>query len=314
MVEITNGQVKGSVMSDIIDATHDVEIARAAATMEHAPWFFTDEKHPTRLERAAKALREGRITLLSEQEARVQGSEKVYSVRGFHCTCPASTKGKSFYCVHAVAVKLAREVQTRLGQHTQASLPLSPVTAEERLAQTPLIHGHCIAPALPDGPQDTDGTCAHPTANGVLCAIHLELAQAQEETEASAEEEIPVMLTPDPTVADATPDVRIPRQFISTIKGKQFVQFAGLLAMAHATGLQSLSEEFISVTPELALARAVVTFTDGRTFSACADATPENVNAMVRNSFARISLTRAKARALRDALNVACVSVEELDV
>jgi hypothetical protein len=308
MVETTNGQVKECVMSEKIDATHTVEIERAAAEMHYAPWVHPEEKPPTRLERAAKAVREGRITLVSEHEAQVQGSEKVYFVRGFHCTCPAATKGKSFYCVHAVAVKLAREVQTRLGQQPQASLPLPPTTVDERLAQAP-TQIPCRAPGLPSGPRLDDGTCAHPVVDRGLCATHLALA----ETEAPpAQEEMPAMLVPESTTEDTTPDVRIPRQFVKVIKGKQFVEFAGLLAMAHERGLQSLSEEFISVTPELALARAVATFSDGRTFSACADATPENVNAMVKLHFARVALTRSKARALRDGLNVACLAVEEL--
>ena len=62
----------------------------------------------------------------------------------------------------------------------------------------------------------------------------------------------------------------IPSQFLVTIQGKEFVQYAGLLAMAHAKGLQSLSAHFISVTSELALAEATAEFTDGKTFSECA--------------------------------------------
>ena len=107
--------------------------------------------------------------------------------------------------------------------------------------------------------------------------------------------------------------VTIPREFLTTIHGKEFVQFAGLLAMAHAQGLTSLSAELVSVTPDLALAKATATFADGRTFTEAADATPDNVNAGVRKHFARCALTRAKARCLRDALNVSSCAVEELD-
>ena len=49
----------------------------------------------------------------------------------------------------------------------------------------------------------------------------------------------------------------IPREFITTIHGKEFVQFAGLLAMAHAQGLTSLTAELVSVTHDQALARAM---------------------------------------------------------
>ena len=44
----------------------------------------------------------------------------------------------------------------------------------------------------------------------------------------------------------------------------------------------------------------------------CADATPTNVGAKVKAHFACMALTRAKARALRDALNIAMCSVEEM--
>ena len=42
------------------------------------------------------------------------------------------------------------------------------------------------------------------------------------------------------------------------------------------------------------------------------DASPDNVGDKVRPHFARMVLTRAKARVLRDALNIGMCSVEEL--
>jgi hypothetical protein len=74
--------------------------------------------------------------------------------------------------------------------------------------------------------------------------------------------------------------------------------FGGLLAIAHERGLVSLKADFITVTAELALAHAIATFTDGRTFEESADATPANVNSKIRPHFPRLALTRAKARAL----------------
>jgi hypothetical protein len=105
----------------------------------------------------------------------------------------------------------------------------------------------------------------------------------------------------------------IPVEFVTVIHGKEFVQFAGLLAMAHAQGLTSLTAELVSITPELATARATATFADGRVFAEAADATPDNVNAGVKKHFARCALTRAKSRALRDALNIGMVALEEVD-
>ena len=102
-------------------------------------------------------------------------------------------------------------------------------------------------------------------------------------------------------------------RWIKKIHGKDFIQYAGLLAMAHDQGLQELSAAFISVTPELALAAAHAFFADGRKFWDAGDATPTNVHQQVRAHFPRVALTRAKARCLRDALNIGMVAVEELE-
>jgi hypothetical protein len=106
--------------------------------------------------------------------------------------------------------------------------------------------------------------------------------------------------------------LRIPAQFITYLHGKAFVQFGGLLAMAHEHGLQSLTARFITVEADLATAEATAVFEDGRHFTECGDASPSNVGDKVRPHFARMALTRAKARALRDALNIGMCSVEEL--
>ncbi len=88
--------------------------------------------------------------------------------------------------------------------------------------------------------------------------------------------------------------------------------YTGLLALAQQQGLQSLDVRFIDVQAEMATAIATATFQDGRSFTECGDATPGNVNTNIKPHFARMALTRAKARALRDALNIGMCSVEEL--
>jgi hypothetical protein len=114
-----------------------------------------------------------------------------------------------------------------------------------------------------------------------------------------------------PEASLAIPDSLAP--FIVHLHGKPFVQYAGLLTLAHARGLVHLKATFISVTSELALAAAEATFADGKTYGECADSTPQNVGAKVKMHFPRLALTRAKARVLRDALNINLVSVEELE-
>ena len=119
---------------------------------------------------------------------------------------------------------------------------------------------------------------------------------------------------PEETLAPMPPGSQgIPRQFLRQVHGKDFVEYPGLLAMAHAQGLQSLVARLTRVTDQPALAEATATFSDGRIFSEAADATPENVGATVRAHVPRVALTRAKARALRDALNIGICAVEELE-
>ncbi len=111
---------------------------------------------------------------------------------------------------------------------------------------------------------------------------------------------------------ETQPPSTIDARWLVFLHGKQFVLYAGLLAMAHARGLVSLKARFLSVTPELALAEATATFRNGSEFSEAADATPANVGAKVKAHFPRMAITRAKARALRDALNIGLCTLEEL--
>ena len=111
-------------------------------------------------------------------------------------------------------------------------------------------------------------------------------------------------------VPPATPGLS---RWIKKIHGKDFVQYEGLLAMAHEQGLTELGAEFISVDEKIALAFAWAIFKDGRKFWESGDATPQNVHAQVKAHYPRVALTRAKARVLRDALNIGTVAIEELD-
>jgi hypothetical protein len=118
---------------------------------------------------------------------------------------------------------------------------------------------------------------------------------------------------PTPSDADPLSDVlAIPAQYLQLIDGKPFVKYAGLLAMAHDRGLQQLEAQFTQVSDTLAVAYATAIFTDGRRFTESGDATPENVGIQMRPHFARFALTRAKARCLRDALNIGLCAVEEV--
>jgi hypothetical protein len=138
------------------------------------------------------------------------------------------------------------------------------------------------------------------------------VALTKERLEAQAESPRPEPVSPESPV-ETLATINILQEFIVEIHGKQFVQYAGLLAMAHERGLVTLSAHFISVTGDLALAESTAIFSDGRTFKECADSTPQNVGPTVRAHYPRIALTRAKARALRDALNISVCSIEEME-
>jgi hypothetical protein len=114
---------------------------------------------------------------------------------------------------------------------------------------------------------------------------------------------------PPPSNGYASP----PAKYVKRIHGQDFIEYEGLLAMAHAKGLEELGAGFISVTEDRALAWAWAKFICGRCYWEAADATPSNVNGSVKAHFPRVALTRAKARVLRDALNIGMVAVEELE-
>ena len=153
-----------------------------------------------------------------------------------------------------------------------------------------------------------NGTVIKCTCRGYLshrtCKHLGAVQQYLQQTEGGIEEE---------ETGESTPSTSGLAKWIKKIHGKEFIQYAGLLAMAHEQGLLELSAEFISVTSELALAAAHAFFSDGRKFWDAGDATPTNVHQQVRAHFPRVALTRAKARCLRDALNIGMVAVEELE-
>jgi hypothetical protein len=120
--------------------------------------------------------------------------------------------------------------------------------------------------------------------------------------------EVPEAATPAPQ----EPVQGIDPKFITWIQNKPFVRHAGLLKRAHECGLQSLTVAWTYNDADLSLAHAVAIFADGRRFEENGDASPSNTNKKVAPHFRRCACTRASARALRLALGVDLVAVEEL--
>jgi hypothetical protein len=104
------------------------------------------------------------------------------------------------------------------------------------------------------------------------------------------------------------------REFIITRQGRDYVVYAGLLDAAHRDGLAAIRTTLIQApTPAngfTAICQAEVTTSRG-TFASLGDADPENAPRPMTNTLVRLAETRAKARALADAINVAMPVIEE---
>jgi hypothetical protein len=102
----------------------------------------------------------------------------------------------------------------------------------------------------------------------------------------------------------------------NVVGSKEVVLYAGLLSQAHEEGLARVRTSILQIPTEengrLAIIKAEVETSKGL-FEAIGDACPENVDEFLAPHLIRVAETRAKARALRDAVNIGVVSFEELD-
>jgi hypothetical protein len=98
--------------------------------------------------------------------------------------------------------------------------------------------------------------------------------------------------------------------------GRETIAYAELLKLAHGEGLKSIATSLVLQPSEengrLAIVKAAVETERGH-YEGLGDADPGNVDDFLVPHLIRVAETRAKARALRDAVNVGVVSFEELD-
>lgn len=123
--------------------------------------------------------------------------------------------------------------------------------------------------------------------------------------------------------ADNVLDARWKKAFVVRRENRDFILYAGLLDLAHRKGLKGIATSIVQIPTELngmtAIVHAVVTmdlepgkdFASGD-FMGLGDANPGNVTRMMIPHLIRMAETRAKARALRDAVNIGMTAFEEL--
>ena len=192
------------------------------------------------------------------------------------------------------ATKLALMEDVEL--HDDGSATVS--SASDPTRHYRIIEGICTCRDWEHAPEHL---CQHRLAAGLVRKAHALLPPAP-----------PVETVPTAAPCPLRPRRTIPAKYIQKLQGKDFVRFAGLLPAAQADGLVELSAVWTYNDAELSLAHAVAIFEDGRRYEESGDSSPQNAK-NIGLHWRRMSLTRAKARALRDALGVEECSVEEME-
>ena len=125
---------------------------------------------------------------------------------------------------------------------------------------------------------------------------------------------------PRKTVEDAQfcekPVPKLDDRFMTNIKGKDFVLYAGVLDLATQQGLLKLEVELLQYPSKEngneAICRAVAEGKSGQVFSDVGDANPGNCHSMIAKHLIRMASTRAKGRAMRDMCNIGIACIEEI--
>ena len=109
---------------------------------------------------------------------------------------------------------------------------------------------------------------------------------------------------------------KLDERFITTIEGKDFVMYPGLLDLGHQKGILKIEVDPMQLPTkdngQFAVCKALVVSSNGEIFTDVGDANPENCSSKVRKHLLRMASTRAIARALRSFTNIGMTCLEEL--
>jgi hypothetical protein len=111
---------------------------------------------------------------------------------------------------------------------------------------------------------------------------------------------------------------KLDERWLTTIEGREFVKYPGLLDLGHQKGISQIEVEVVQLpTPEnghFAVCKANVVSKTGESFVDIGDANPTNCSSKVSKHLLRMASTRAIARALRSFCNIGITALEEIDI
>jgi hypothetical protein len=109
---------------------------------------------------------------------------------------------------------------------------------------------------------------------------------------------------------------KLNERWITTIEGREFVKYPGLLDLGHQKGISQIEVEVVQLPTadngHFAVCKATVISKTGDSFTDIGDANPGNCSSKVKAHILRLSSTRAIARALRSFTNIGMTCLEEL--
>jgi hypothetical protein len=105
-------------------------------------------------------------------------------------------------------------------------------------------------------------------------------------------------------------------EFVKSLQGKDFILYGGLVTLAHTNGFKGIRSEIVQFPNDdnggVCIVHAVVIDAQGNEWHGIGDADDTNVNKTIAKHKIRMAETRAKGRALRDALGIDFVMDSEL--